>query len=118
MSSFIEKTIKGNKVLYNITLTRGDYFAVYINMEKDGEVYTPPADGALRFALKKRYTDPDEKLIIRKDIPLDTRLLELEGSDTKPLDFSTYDWDIEYTDPQGHPDTILEGKLKIDREVY
>lgn len=34
MSSFIEKITSGNKTVYNITLTRGDYFAVYVNMQK------------------------------------------------------------------------------------
>jgi hypothetical protein len=116
MSSFIEKITSGNKTVYNITLTRGDYFAVYVNMQKGGEAYTPPSDGTLRFALKKKYTDPD--VLILKDIPLNTGLLELQGSDTKQLAFGKYEWDIEYTDAQGHPDTILEGTFKLDKEVY
>lgn len=100
----------------NIKLVRGDYFAVTVNMTKDGEDYTP-SEGSLRFAVKKSYRDPDASVLINKAIPLDTRLLELESSDTKVLAFGAYVYDIEYTDPNGRPDTFIRGKLKLIEEV-
>ena len=48
----------------NITLVRGDYFPCMINMTKDDEPFTPMS-GSLRFAVKKRYTDTDDKVLIR-----------------------------------------------------
>lgn len=113
MSSFITK-ISDNT--FNITLTRGDYLAITVGMTKEGSEYRP-SDGVLRFALKKRYKDPDSEVLINKRIPLDTCLLELEKDDTKPLNYGDYDYDIEYTDAQGHPDTFIEGKLTLTKEV-
>lgn len=113
MASFITKV---NNHTYNITLTRGDYLAIAVGMTKEGNEYHP-SDGVLRFALKKRYRDPDSKVLINKSIPLDTYLLELEKDDTKPLNYGDYDYDIEYTDAQGHPDTFIEGKLILTKEV-
>lgn len=100
----------------NIKLVRGDYFAVTVNMTKDGEDYNP-SDGSLRFAVKKSFKDPDTSVLINKTIPLDTRLLELESSDTKALAFGAYVYDIEYTDSNGRPDTFIKGKLILTEEV-
>lgn len=113
MSSSITRV---NKNTYNIALTRGDYFAATIGMTKDDVEYRP-AQGSLRIAVKKRYKDPDTEVLINKQIPLDTFLLELESEDTKSLNYGDYDYDIEYTDAQGHPDTFIEGKLTLTKEV-
>ena len=101
----------------NITLVRGDYFPCYIAMTKEGEPFAPQT-GSLRFAVKKKYTDPDEKVLIVKQIPLDTMLLELESADTKDLRFGEYVYDIEYTDVNGRPDTFIRAKFFIAEEVY
>ena len=100
-----------------ITLVRGDYFPCYISMTKDGEAFTP-ASGSLRFAVKKRYTDSDEKVLILKSIPINTLLLELESEDTKDLKFGEYVYDIEYSDHNGRPDTFIRGKFILSEEVY
>ncbi len=113
MSSSI---VKIDKHTVNITLTRGDYFASYVGMTKNDEPYTP-VDGSLRIAVKRRYTDDDEKALINKEIPLSTLLLELESADTKNLRFGEYDYDIQYTDVNGRPDTFIEGKLILTKEV-
>lgn len=113
MSSSITRV---NKNTYNITLTRGDYFAATIGMTKDDAEYRP-TQGSLRIAVKKRYKDPDTEVLINKQIPLDTFLLEIESEDTKHLSYGDYDYDIEYTDVQGHPDTFIEGKLTLTKEV-
>lgn len=101
----------------HITLVRGDYFSCFVAMTKDGEVYKP-TDGRLRFAVKKRYADPDEKVLIIKQIPIETGLLELESEDTKDLRFGDYVYDIEYTDPNGRPDTFIRAKFTLLEEVY
>lgn len=100
----------------NITLVRGDYFACNISMTKDDEPFVP-SSGSLRFAVKKKYTDPDEKVLILKTIPLETLLLELESADTKDLRFGEFVYDIEYTDANGHPDTFIRAKLILAEEV-
>lgn len=100
----------------DISLTRGDYFPCEIKMNKGEEEYIP-VDGSLRFAVKKRYKDSDDGVLINKSIPLDTRLLELESADTKELAFGTYVYDIEYTDVSGHSDTFIKGKLILTEEI-
>lgn len=116
MASYVEKIKDGE---WDIYLTRGDYFATTVSMvsKATGEPITP-TDGSLRFAVKKKYKDPDAKILINKQIPLDTMLLELESADTKSLAFGDYDYDVEYTDALGRPDTFIEGKLKLTKEVY
>ena len=101
----------------DISLVRGDYFPCHINMTKDGEAFRPTL-GSLCFAVKRRYTDPDDKVLIVKNIPLDTLLLELESADTKELRFGTYVYDIEYTDQNGRPDTFIRAKFRLLEEVY
>lgn len=101
----------------NITLVRGDYFPCYIAMTKDNEPFLPES-GSLRFAVKKRYTDPDDKVLIVKPIPLDTLLLELESEDTKDLKFGDYVYDIEYQDDEGRPDTFIRARFILAEEVY
>lgn len=116
MSSYVEQIKDGE---WNIYLTRGDYFATTVSMlsKVTGEPINP-TDGSLRFAVKKKYKDSDDKILINRQIPLDTMLLELESADTKSLAFGAYDYDIEYTDAQGHPDTFIKGKLYLTKEVY
>lgn len=100
----------------DISLTRGDYFAAYIDMLVGEESYVP-SGGTCRFALKRSYRDPDDKCLLNIDIPLNTLLLEIEGDDTKPFEFGRYVYDIQYTDASGHPDTFIKGKFIITEEV-
>lgn len=100
----------------NITLVRGDYFPCQITMTKEGEAFIP-VSGSLRFAVKRRYTDSDDKVLINKQIPLNTLLLELESADTKNLKFGDYVYDIEYTDIHGRPDTFIRAKFILTEEV-
>lgn len=101
--------------LINISLTRGDYFAVYVGMTKEDQEFVP-AGGSMRFALKKKYKD-NFPVLINKDIPLNTMLLELEKDDTKPLAFGEYVYDIEYTDELGRPCTFIKGIFTLTGEV-
>ena len=102
----------------DISLTRGDTLILQIAMKRDGEPIMPQEGERVRFAMKNRYTDPDDEVLILKEIPLDTLILEIEPEDTKSLKFNkTYVYDIEYTDIFGHVDTFIEGSFTIAKEV-
>lgn len=96
-----------------ITMTRGDTLRVQVNIQRDGESYTPAAGDAVRFALKRaRYKNSggnfcDDEPLLRKDIPTDTMLLELAPEDTKPLRFGKYVYDIQITFADGTVDTFI-----------
>lgn len=102
----------------SITLTRGDSFYSDINIKNpDGTDYTPQEGDAVRFALKKKYTDAEP--LILKSIPTDTLLLHLEPEDTKTLAFGKYVYDIELTKANGDVDTfIYEAEFELAKEVH
>ena len=52
----------------NITLVRGDYFACSISMIKGDEPFVP-ADGTLRFAVKRKYSDTNVRSLLKKRAP-------------------------------------------------
>lgn len=105
----------------NITLTRGDTLFLKIVM-KDSQTHediSPEEGSSIRFAMKLNYSDPDEDVVLLKDIPINTMILEFRPEDTKHLSMGkTYVYDIQYTDAMGHVDTFIEGKFKIGKEVY
>lgn len=96
-----------------IELTRGDTFKAQVVMVKYGEEYTPQDGDTIRFALKRPNMDgmrseySDENPLIEKVIPNDTLILRLEPSDTKPLGFGEYVYDIEITFADGDVDTFI-----------
>lgn len=100
-----------------IILTRGDTMRIRVNLKRsDGELYTPDANDRIRFAVKKRYNDPDPLILI--PIPVDTLVLTISPEDTKSLDFGTYVYDIQITYANGDVDTfIYKQQLKIEEEV-
>ena len=106
--------INGN----NISLTRGDTLYITISIFKNGEPYVPVEGDVIRFAMKAKYKDPDEKILILKDIPTDTLLLKIEPEDTKELPFAkTYVYDIQLTNDEGDVDTFIVGTFTITEEV-
>lgn len=106
--------ISGN----NITLTRGDSLFLQITLEKNGEPYIPSEGSRIRFAMKRSYNDPDSEVLLEKQIPLDTLILEIEPNDTKPFPMGkTFVYDIELTDEHGHVDTFISGNFTIGKEV-
>ena len=98
-----------------ITLTRGDTFKCTITLQEQegGEEYKPVEGDTLRFALKsekmnaKRSSYKDEEPLVRKEIPNDTLLLQLNPEDTKDLPFGNYVYDIEITFADGTVDTFI-----------
>lgn len=102
----------------DITLTRGDSLILNLQLQKMGEPYVPEEGSSVRFAMKERYSDPDENVVLLKSIPIDTLILELEPEDTKPLAMNRiYVYDIQLTDPGGRVDTFLSGKFTVGEEV-
>ena len=102
----------------NITLTRGDTLYITVNIFKDGEVYTPAEGDVIRFAMKRKYKDSDEDVLIVKTIPNDTLLLKIEPEDTKELPMGkTYVYDIQLTDANGNIDTFILGNFTVSEEV-
>lgn len=100
----------------NITMTRGDTLVLKIRMTKDGVEYTPGDGDSLRFAMKARYSD--EEVVLTKNIPIDTLVLEIEPQDTKNLEMrSTYVYDIQLTTVDGKVDTFIMGNLTLSVEV-
>lgn len=103
--------------IFNIELTRGDSLFLNVGLtNQDGTPYVPAEGDHVRFALKKKYTDLE--CLILKQIPTETMVLELEPSDTKNLQFSSYDFDIELTDANDHVSTPILGTLKLTKEVH
>lgn len=108
---------------YNITLVRGDSAAFdvpLVSVDDQGHEtpYTPQEGEKLRFALSDKYGVTREEVLILKEIPINTLVLKLEPSDTKPLRFKKYHYDIEFTDVLGNVTTVLEAEFEVAKEVY
>ncbi len=102
----------------DITLIRGDTLLLEIQVIRQGEIYTPREGDVIRFAMKRKYSDPDDKVVLVKEIPIETLILELEPQDTKSLPMrSRYVYDIQITDVDGRVDTFMKGTLTIEEEV-
>ncbi len=109
-----------------ITLTRGDTFKCTITLREQagGEEYKPVEGDTIRFALKseqmnsKKSEYKDDEPLIRKDIPIDTLLLQLDPEDTKNLPFGKYVYDLEITFADGSVDTFITAtKFMLTPEV-
>lgn len=106
-----------------ISLTRGDTLRVKVDIKYDGQDYQPKENEVVRFALKHaamnvsktEYTD--NKPLVKKVIPNDTLVLELEPSDTASLGFGRYAYDIQITFEDGAIDTFISDYLILTKEV-
>lgn len=113
-------SLNGNK----IKLTRGDTLRLRVDIKIDGEVYTPQLGDKVRFALKRSAMSSDRSRfmdntpLIKKDIPINTMILELEPKDTKNLGFGKYVYDVQITFADGTVDTfITKETFEITEEV-
>lgn len=98
----------------NIFLTRGDTLKLKVNITN----YTLAKGDYLRFAMKERYGD-DVPVLLNREIPNDTMMLQLDPMDTKKLTMNkAYVYDIELTKANGDVDTFIKGSLTIENEVY
>lgn len=98
-----------------ITLIRGDTLKMQVNILIDKQPYTPATGDVVRFAMKQSMSS--SKVLIHKEIPIDTLILHLEPSDTKRLAFGDYVYDIEITFANGDVDTFITGKMTLKPEV-
>lgn len=102
-----------------INMTRGDTLRVQVTIYQGDteEEYTPDANDVIRFALNRKSvgrsgTGPaTETPLIRKTVPVDTMILELEPDDTKELAFGSYIYDMEITMADGTVDTFITGGI-------
>lgn len=101
-----------------ISLTRGDTLRVKIDLTNDdGSPYVPQEGDSIRFAMKKKITDP--QITLQVDVPIDTMMLVINPSDTKSLDFGSYIYDMEITKANGDVYTfITKAQFNITEEVH
>ena len=106
---------KINNSSKKITLVRGDSLHLKINIYIDKEPYTPEIGDTVRFAMKQTYQS--NKVLIHKNIPIDTMELHLEPSDTKRLSFGKYVYDIEIIFDNGYVYTFIYDAFELTIEV-
>ena len=104
-----------NNKTKKISLIRGDTLRMQIEILIDDEPYSPVFGDRVRFAMKQSYSS--SKVLIHKNIPIDTLVLHLSPNDTKKLPFGSYVYDIEITFANGDVDTFIRGELKLEEEV-
>lgn len=111
--------ITKTEVGYDITLTRGDSLPLQLtNLQKNDEPYDPDPEDVIRFAMKRKYKDPNEDVVLVKEISPDTLILNIAPEDTKELPMGkTYVYDIQITDKYGFVATFIEGNFTIGNEV-
>ena len=111
--------ITKTEVGYDITLTRGDSLPLQLtNLEKNDEPYDPDSEDVIRFAMKRKYKDPDEDVVLVKEISPDTLILNIAPEDTKELPMGkSFVYDIQITDKYGFVATFIEGNFTIGNEV-
>lgn len=107
-----------------IKMTKGDTLrcqVIALQGEDEGNVedvpYIPVQGDRVRFAMKRNYKD--NVCLIKKEIPIDTMILELVPKDTKNLPAGDYVYDVELTyGIDGAVDTfIANAQLVILEEV-
>ena len=100
-------------------MTRGDTLIAALGItDAFGTEYTPASGDGIRFAMKRRYDEPD--VLIRKDLDMseDVLTLRLDPDDTEDLEFGQYVYDMQLTYSDGAVDTIIaEGRIEILPEV-
>jgi hypothetical protein len=109
-------TIDGNN---NIILTRGDTLTLTATpkVKATGEPYEPQTGDTFRFAISKGYEgEVGYELMCEAAIPSDTWTFTIPASETKKLDYRTYNYDAEATFADGTVDTYLSAKITITGE--
>ena len=103
-----------------IGLVRGDSLWATITLtDSDGNPYSPDPNDSIRFALKRSPQDPDEDILLIKEIDPTTLELRIDPEDTKHLPFGQYSYDIEITLTNGFRDTFIgPAPFKLLEEIY
>lgn len=99
-----------------ISLTRGDTLIAQVTLMDGCDEYEPQEGDVIRFAMKKNYGK--NEVLIKKEIPIDTLVLEILPEDTKSLSFGDYVYDVEIEFADGRVDTFIpKGVFRITEEV-
>ena len=100
-----------------IQLTRGDTMILEVTLrDEKGDVYTPLETDKIYFRLKRNATAKDTLIV--KEIPYDTRILQLNENDTKDLKFGVYYYEIELvTNANYHFTAIANTEFEITEEL-
>lgn len=84
--------------------------------DEAGDEYIPTSTDKIYFRLKKSVTAKD--ILIEKEIPYDTRILQLNEEDTEDLKFGTYCYEIELvTEANYHFTVIANTEFEISQEL-
>ena len=105
--------VTGNR----IQLTRGDTMILQVSLKDEtGEDYIPVETDKIYFRVKKQASKAE--ILIEKEIPYDTLILQIDEDDTKDLKFDTYSYEIELvTEANYHFTVIADSEFKITTEL-
>ena len=100
-----------------IQLTRGDTMILELSLtDENGNEYTPVETDKIYFRLKRNATA--KEILIQKEIPFDTCILQLNEADTKDMKFGTYYYEIELvTSAEQHFTCIANTEFEITEEL-
>ena len=114
-----------NEETMAITMTRGDTAELQIGCLIDDTEYVPQEGDVVTFAVKHqtqkgdKYKEyEDQTAVCQITVPNDTLILEIQPSDTRPLEFGTYDYQVDIEFADGKVNTFIESTLKITKEVH
>lgn len=100
----------------DIYLTKGDTLKASLTLAiSKTEEYTPVEGDAIRFAVKKKYSD--SATVVNVTVPNDTMILTVPATTTDDLRVGRYVFDMQITYADGTVDTFLSGNLIITEEV-
>ena len=105
--------IQGN----NIHLTRGDtMFLEVVLKTENGEKFTPTEEDKIYFRVKRNASA--KEILIEKEIPYDTMILQLNETDTKDFKFGSYYYEVEVvTKEDYHFTAIADAEFEITMEL-
>ena len=89
-------------------MTRGDTEQHELALKMDGEVYEMEDGDQINFGVKKSYED--NTCLIEKTYTENPFVLSINPEDTKPLDFGTYVWDLQFVAANGYTKTLVAKK--------
>lgn len=100
-----------------IQLTRGDTMILELTLnDEKGDPYEPIATDKIYFRVKRNATAKD--ILIEKEVPYDTMILQLNEADTKNLKFGVYYYEIELvTETDYHFTAIANTEFEITEEL-
>ncbi len=91
----------------NIHIPRGDSGYFEVRRVKEGEVFPFETGDALTFTVKRKIEDPDPVIQKTAELLNGIARFSLLPSDTKPLSFGKYFFDIQSVYSDGNVDTLV-----------